>query len=274
MKKLIVLAFIFNTALITALSAQVVWEASFTGQSNFNNPTGWDNIDGFTTWNVYPNHGNPSYGIVRSFNTNQADSIKSPASDLISVPENGILEVDVRVMAFSLYPSSFATLTATGEFAIRATDGVTTSTIVTMNAANQNIDTNWITLSGSLQEFAGSEIRLIVAGKSGTQPVNEAYFIDVDNIKVLDGSSVGIRAFDENTIRIFPNPTQRELQISGLSGVANISIIDVTGQVVHTLQCNNHSSATIDISVLSAGIYFATFNNSAGKKTMRFVKSN
>jgi hypothetical protein len=92
-------------------------------------------------------------------------------------------------MAFSLYPSFQATLPATASVSFKAFDGITTSTIATLTASNQNTDTAWVTLTGSLSAFAGGQIQIIVVGKNGAAAPAEDYFVDLDNFRVTDGTT-------------------------------------------------------------------------------------
>jgi hypothetical protein len=250
----------------------VIWQASFTGQSNFGNPTGWDVIDGFSTWNVYQTHGNPSYGLIRSFTTGQSDSIKSPASDPITVPSTASLSADIRVMQFNSYPSSSATLPASAEFAIKATDGLTTSTIISMTAANQNTDTNWVTLTGNLSAFAGSQIRLIVVGKNGADVPADDYFIDVDNITVTHEGSIGFIPATTELFSLYPNPAVTSVQLNGITGTTMVSVIDIFGKQVSIQRLNLQNSGSFDVSELAAGSYFLMIENNGKRLFGRFVK--
>ena len=271
MKKIYALLLFFGLFVINQSKAQYAFEESFTGQSNFGNPTGWSNIDGSTVWNVYPNHGNPSFGLTRSFQPDQSDSVATSSSVLINVALNAELIVDARVMAFSLYPSSSATLPAGAFLAIKGFDGLTTSTILTMTSSNQNQDTGWVTLSGSLNQFAGSQIQLIVVGKNGPNGPAD-YFIDLDNFRVTDGT-VGLNKTSNNKISIFPNPTVGVVNVSGIAENAVITISDILGNIVQREVAVKSDRAVVDIKGLISGIYLVKIESNGSTLTQKVIKN-
>lgn len=69
-----------------------------------------------------------------------------------------------------------------------------------------------------------------------------------------------------NQIKIYPNPAQNQLMLSGnLSQIKNISIFDISGKMVEQLNFNQQSQI-IDISFLSNGTYVLQLGNSVYKK--------
>lgn len=261
--------FLFSS-LSLAVFGQNSWQDSFTGQSNYGNPTGWDNIDGFTVWNVYPNHGRPSYGLTRSFATNQSDSIGTPSSTPINVALNAEFKVDARIMAFSLYPSSIATLPATAKVEFKAFDGITTTTIATLTAANQNTDTAWVTLTGSLSAFAGGQIQILVVGKNGATAPAEDYFVDLDNFRVTDGTT-GIETPITFDLQAYPNPSSGLFFLSGLSNETEINITNLMGQNILNTKALNSNPVRIDLSAFPKGTYWVQTKDSQGSRVSKLV---
>lgn len=73
---------------------------------------------------------------------------------------------------------------------------------------------------------------------------------------------------NKKEIRIYPNPTQKELFIQGLTGSNTISVVNTTGQVLMQVVTKNNAQQTIDVSRFTKGIYFITVkgeNGSASK---------
>src|ERR1700749_5085470 len=62
-----------------------------------------------------------------------------------------------------------------------------------------------------------------------------------------------------NTITISPNPAYNEVTIAGAT-INTVQLINMLGQVVYAKEYNTQK-ATIDISLLPAGIYFVRVNN-------------
>ena len=271
MKKPYLLLFLASLGFALQSNAQFAYQESFTGQSNFGNPTGWDNIDGFTTWNVYPNHGNPAYGLTRSFQVGQSDSIATSSSTFINVALGAQLKVDARVMAFSLYPSSSATLPAGASLSIQAFDGLGATTIISMTSANQNQDTGWVTLTGSLNLFAGSQIQLRIVGKNGPNGPAD-YFIDLDNFSVTDGP-VGMSEATATEISFFPNPSNDFINVKGLNGKAVITISDVLGNTVKNIETQNSKEVAVDIHAMKTGIYLVNVKSEGTNFTQKLIKN-
>jgi hypothetical protein len=68
-----------------------------------------------------------------------------------------------------------------------------------------------------------------------------------------------------NQFRIYPNPITNLLHISGNDEVKYFDIFDLSGKKLMTKKGEN----TVDVSQLSAGIYFINVNN---KEAFKFVK--
>jgi hypothetical protein len=75
-----------------------------------------------------------------------------------------------------------------------------------------------------------------------------------------------------NTTTVVPNPAENEITISGLSNTNTISIINTLGQVVLS-ENSAGPKTTMNISVLSEGLYFIVIKDRQGKlRRMKFVK--
>lgn len=82
---------------------------------------------------------------------------------------------------------------------------------------------------------------------------------------------LSIEEVETATLRLFPNPAQDEITISGLSldGSRAYTIINTLGQVV-TQNTLGQSSEPIDVSQLPQGVYVLRFSN---REAVRFVKN-
>lgn len=75
-------------------------------------------------------------------------------------------------------------------------------------------------------------------------------------------------------VRIFPNPAQGEVNISinsDVQGLVDISIIDLSGKVIKSINQLNSSNISINISDLSAGIYTIRIDSSNGVSMNKLV---
>lgn len=72
-------------------------------------------------------------------------------------------------------------------------------------------------------------------------------------------------------LSIHPNPVKSKLRIQNMASAQEVSILTLTGETLRTLSLTGDHA--IDVSELSAGVYFISFKSEEGyKKTLRFVK--
>jgi hypothetical protein len=85
-----------------------------------------------------------------------------------------------------------------------------------------------------------------------------------------DDSILSIDNFPENTLdfRLFPNPTKGIVYIDGLGKITNVSIYNITGQLLNDFHSGLESNE-IDLSKLSKGIYFLKINNGNTYKVIK-----
>jgi hypothetical protein len=82
---------------------------------------------------------------------------------------------------------------------------------------------------------------------------------------------LGIEAL-ENSISVFPNPTTGELRIDhGQLKIENIEIYDIFGKNVESTLANSNETI-INISHLSAGVYFVKIRTEAGEVVKKVLK--
>jgi len=100
----------------------------------------------------------------------------------------------------------------------------------------------------------------------------DVYLVKTD----VNGNVVGIEESENiSGITIFPNPATNQLTIeSGQLKINSIEIYDVLGQkcLTPTLSKGEGVSASIDVSELSAGIYFVKVQGGKEERVVKFVK--
>lgn len=72
-------------------------------------------------------------------------------------------------------------------------------------------------------------------------------------------------------LRYYPNPVNSILNIENANGIDTVSIANALGQAVFSKAINS-SSAQIDVSSLSKGVYFVTVASGATSKTIKIIK--
>jgi len=104
----------------------------------------------------------------------------------------------------------------------------------------------------------------------------------VDSFKVsIKIITTGIANLSEsNNASLYPNPTNTKMNLSfamqGSAKKATINILNVTGKSMleTTTEISNGKTIPIDISSLSAGIYFVRITTDKTSQTIKFVKDN
>jgi len=102
--------------------------------------------------------------------------------------------------------------------------------------------------------------------------IGESEWTDGFYVTTLD---VGINEYLETRVSLYPNPAKEfvDVRIDGDVNVTGLEVYDVYGKVVRTVVgANNDSPIQINVSDLSAGMYFVRVMTDRGMVTKRFVK--
>ena len=91
------------------------------------------------------------------------------------------------------------------------------------------------------------------------------YYLNVTNSG--DGSFVGIGDVSAVDFTVYPNPVADRLTVSGVEGLREVSVVDITGRTLAT-----SASATVDVSALGAGVYLLRVATEQGVGVQKFVK--
>ncbi|MBG42475.1 MAG: hypothetical protein CL530_00735 [Aequorivita sp.] len=83
----------------------------------------------------------------------------------------------------------------------------------------------------------------------------------------FDGTALGLNVFDSLSFKVFPNPTNNMLNIQSKTPIENVKIYSPQGTLV-----NEYTSNSIDVSQLSAGIYFVEVTFDGNRGTKKFIK--
>ena len=93
-----------------------------------------------------------------------------------------------------------------------------------------------------------------------------AYEFDFSNSDPLSNSS-----FVNSDINMYPNPVIDILVLENMSNVKDISIFNVTGQLIKSVS-NLNNTINLDVSQLITGVYFIKFNTANGVSTKTLIK--
>lgn len=102
---------------------------------------------------------------------------------------------------------------------------------------------------------------------------NDADSLSVDDVLVT--GSLGVNEVLASSFTTFPNPANDVITLTNSESttVNNISISDINGRTIRTINVENLSEVQINVADLYAGVYFMTINSDAGKAVKKFIKS-
>jgi len=160
---------------------------------------------------------------------------------------------------------------------------ITVSWIDNAGATQWNLDyrplngTTWIT--ESVSTYPTYTIPNLVNGDQYEVRVQavcaEDNLSEWSSILIATATNSGIENYMENSVTLYPNPAKEfvDVRIDGDVNVIGMEVYDVYGKVVRTVVgANNDSPIQINVSDLSAGMYFVRVTTEQGMVTKRFVK--
>ena len=89
------------------------------------------------------------------------------------------------------------------------------------------------------------------------------------HVFAFEGSTLDLGNISTNEFSIYPNPTVNYLFINGLNEYENVTIYDMTGQLIYNAKVSNNQ---IDVRNFQNGIYILIIETEKGIITKKFVK--
>jgi hypothetical protein len=120
-----------------------------------------------------------------------------------------------------------------------------------------------------LSSYASSSVHIKIFAQSGTEVVDNDFFIDDFSIT---SSSLGIDTMSVSNFTYFPNPVNNVLSIKAQASIDSITVYNMLGQTV-VRSTPNTTTTAVDMSGLQTGAYFVqvAINNSI--ETVRVIKN-
>lgn len=151
------------------------------------------------------------------------------------------------------------------QFLVSGDGGTTWTVLETWNEANGPSNTS-TTYSYDLTSYTGANTVFAFYATDGTVVDDLDYEFFVDNFKIESASlSTSEVAKAKEVVKAYPNPFTDVLNISKAELVKSVSVSDVSGRLVKTI--DNPSSA-LYLADLKQGLYFVTLNMKDGSKQM------
>lgn len=150
--------------------------------------------------------------------------------------------------------------------ALKVEDG---GTAVEVKVANTVIN-EWELLTFDFSDAIGSTYTKVVFFPDFPDAREAGSVNYVDDIQIIT-SPVGIQNTEAMSLSIYPNPATDELTVQS-RGITSITIIDVLGKDVKSVQFQGLDQATISVDDLSEGIYFISVEAQGSRNTTKFLK--
>lgn len=137
---------------------------------------------------------------------------------------------------------------------------------------------SWIKTAGITTIPIGADVTL------DANPLNNGYvFLDVGFSTVTGAVFLAevetgcvILSLNQNKINnsltIYPNPTNGFIKIKSFVNIQNISLYDLNGRILKKINNSNSNEETIDLSSFSDGVYLLEVQTELGKTINKIVK--
>ncbi len=298
MKKTLLCAGLLLGSLLTANAQTVLFEDSFEAYENFaiDNVGDWTLID-VDAKTVYGFNGVtfPNTGVAKAFIVFNATATTAPLEPTESSDWTARTG-DKHMVSFAASSGSNndwlisppITLGASGnvvsfwakscdadygleKFKVGISSGATTTgvTLLSTGVITTPSDATWVEYTYTVPtSFDGQEVYFSINCVSPDQ-----FGFAVDDFKVTT-SSLSTESFFKSNFAVYPNPATSVLNITSSNNAAinSASITDINGRTVKNVSLNAVTEAQINISDLTAGVYFLNVTSDAGTGTSKIVK--
>ena len=214
------------------------------------------------------NSGTTGAARINLFSTNRAGWLISPVFDLSAGGYR--VKFNYGLTGYGVTTSSAMGSDDVIQFVVSTDGGITWTVLQTWTAANAPSNTT-NTFVYDLSAYTGPNTKFAVFANDGTVDDSEDYDFFVDNFtieKVNLGTSE-VKSL-KNDIKVYPNPFADIINLSDVSKVKSIFLIDMSGKLVKTI---DKPSATIYLGDLNSGMYMVVLNlNDGSKQSIKAIK--
>lgn len=202
--------------------------------------------------NLYVSFNSTGSYTITLLGANSSDKVTTSKQNYINVSSTSNLKPTCDFVADELTPNTVQTVRL-----FDLSDNTPTSWLWTITPATYSLMNSTTTTSKNMDvkfnAFGLYAVTLKVTNATGTdQKAKTAY------INVVANSNRSIEA--ANTITVFPNPATDKITVRGLQTLKQVILTSVNGQVIAAKFEEN----VIDLSGISAGVYFATITDPNG----------
>ncbi|NTW33844.1 MAG: T9SS type A sorting domain-containing protein, partial [Bacteroidetes bacterium] len=217
-------------------------------------------------------HGNTSYVMYKNLYNSTTYSLANATYNIKigTLTSTSVLTFDYR---YTNYTGGTSFTLGLDSLKVQVSDdcGATFTTIHVISAANHITSANMKNVLVSLSAYSGEDILIKFIAKRGTYG---DYYIDIDNIEVLDAASVGVNEYSNTSeLKVYPNPSTGIVNIisNGFTTNANLNVYNLQGQSVYSETISGGSNNQINLSYLPKGVYMIKVSNNETNLISRLV---
>jgi len=159
------------------------------------------------------------------------------------------------------------------KFKVGISSGNTTANVTLLSTGTVTIPSNinWVQYTYNVpSSFDGQAVYFSINCVSDDQ-----FGFAVDDFKVTTTAVASAQSFFTNNFSIYPNPANNVLNLSVKNGltVNEISVVDINGRTVKTINNSFDSEMEINVADLTSGVYMLNVKTEEGVATSKFVKN-
>ncbi len=83
---------------------------------------------------------------------------------------------------------------------------------------------------------------------------------------------LSVEEFNTQSIKLFPNPAKRKLEITSNQIIDKLIIVDINGRILNSVDISQ-AEYSLDVSSLSKGVYFLEIQSGENKSIKKFIKN-
>ncbi|MCU7615924.1 GEVED domain-containing protein [Chryseobacterium sp. PBS4-4] len=156
------------------------------------------------------------------------------------------------------------------QFVISQDGGVTWTVLQTWNASS-SISNTGTQYTFDLGNYLGANTKFGFYATNGSVADTNDVDFSIDNFVV---ESVNLSTSEvsqvKNTVKVYPNPFADVLNISDIKNVKTVSVLDIAGRIVKTIE---KPSSTLQLGDLKSGMYIIVLNmNDGSQQTIKAIK--
>ena len=127
----------------------------------------------------------------------------------------------------------------------------------------------WAQHSFNLDAYAGQNVYIAIQCVSDDQ-----FALFVDDFKVT-ATALSTSDFFSQNISMYPNPANGIVTLTSKNATAinSVQVTDLNGRIVKSFEANGVSETKINVSDLTAGMYFVSVKTDAGSGSMKLMKN-